>query len=375
MINCGFFYESLIQRGINFLTGVPDSILKDFCSYISDHSKPDRHIIAANEGGAIALACGHYLATGQAGLVYMQNSGQGNAVNPLISLANTETYSIPMLILIGWRGEPGKDDQPQHIKQGKITLDILDTLGISYNILPSEQERIHELLDWVVETLRESSAPVALVVRKNTFEQYRTQDRTDSPFDLSREEAIKTIVDNMDESAVVVSTTGKASRELYEYREFTKASHDTDFLNVGSMGHCSQIALAVAISKPDRSVYCLDGDGAVIMHMGAMAITGSSKAKNLKHIILNNACHDSVGGQPTCGHAVSFTGIAKSCGYTLSLQAKTATELVHQMQTVNSTDGPVLLEVMIRGGSRKDLGRPKCSLKESKSMFMEFLAR
>ena len=375
MINCSFLYESLKQKGINFFTGVPDSILKDFCAYIADHADPNKHIIAANEGGAVALACGYYLATGDTGLVYMQNSGQGNAVNPLTSLADSEMFSIPMLIMIGWRGEPGKNDQPQHIKQGKITLNLLDTLGIPYNILPDKQEHVQDTLERTANNLRDTLAPSALIVRKGTFEPYKSLKEVDNSFDLSREEAIKTIINSMEESAVVVSTTGKTSRELYEYRELIDANHSKDFLNTGSMGHCSQIALAIAVSKPNRKIYCIDGDGAAIMHMGAMAIIGSSNTRNFKHIVLNNGCHDSVGGQPTCGFAVSFTSIAKSCGYKLSLQARTVEELAGNIQTIDSFDGPVMLEVMIKKGAKDNLGRPKLSPKENKIKFMEFLAQ
>lgn len=375
MIECSLFYDTLIRLGIDFFTGVPDSLLKSFCAYITDHTNSKSHLIAANEGGAIALACGHYLATGRSGLVYMQNSGQGNAVNPLVSLADPEVYSIPMLLLIGWRGEPGKHDEPQHIKQGKITLSLLDTLGVPYKVLSDNAEEAKVCLEEIIDVLKARGGPVALIVRKGTFGPYQMQKRDNLQLELARQAAIKAVVDNLDECDIIVSTTGKTSRELYEYRDNVDGDHYRDFLTIGSMGHCSQIALGIALAKPERQVYCLDGDGAVIMHMGAMAIIGSSKPKNFKHIVFNNGCHDSVGGQPTCGFAVSITGIANACGYKLTLQARTEEEIIDKLRVIRSAGGPVMLEIILKKGARKNLGRPKSPPKENKTKFMEFLAK
>lgn len=374
MIDCGVFYNALIQRGVGFFTGVPDSLLKDFCAYIIGHSGFDRHIIAANEGGAIALACGYHLATGRAGLVYMQNSGQGNAVNPLVSLADPEVYSIPMLLLIGWRGEPGKHDEPQHIKQGRITLYLLEALEIPYKILPDNNEEAITCLGEIIDVLKDRNGPVGLIVRKDTFGPCQMHNRDDSQLELERRAAIKVVADSINESDIVVSTTGKISRELYAYRDSISDDHNRDFLNIGSMGHCSQIALGIALSKPDKQVYCLDGDGAVIMHMGAIAIIGSRRAKNFKHIVFNNGCHDSVGGQPTCGFAISITDVAKACGYTLAIQARTENEVSEKMKIMEQTDGPGMLEIITRKGARMDLGRPLSLPTENKARFMEFLA-
>lgn len=374
MVDCGLFYNTLVQKGIDLFTGVPDSLLKSFCAYITEHADSDKHIIAANEGGAIALACGHYLATGRAGLVYMQNSGQGNAVNPLVSLADPQVYSVPMLVLIGWRGEPGTDDEPQHIKQGRITLSLLDTLEVPYKVLPEDMQDAQTCLEEIIDILKKRNGPAALIVRKGTFAPYQGQKYDDLQPELTREEAIKAVVNNLDEFDIVVSTTGKTSRELYEYRDSIGADHSRDFLTIGSMGHCSQIAMGIALAKPDKRVYCLDGDGAVIMHMGAVAIIGSRKVKNFKHIVFNNGCHDSVGGQPTCGFSVSITGIAKACGYTLALQAQTGREINEKMGIIRSADGPVMLEIRVKKGARSDLGRPKSSPEQNKTRFMEFLA-
>ncbi len=375
MIDCGVFYNALIQREVDFFTGVPDSLLKNFCAYVTEHSDFDRHIIAANEGGAIALACGYHLTTGRAGLVYMQNSGQGNAVNPLVSLADPEVYSIPMILLIGWRGEPGKHDEPQHIKQGRITLGLLEALEMPYKVLPDNNEEAITCLGEIIDVLKDRNGPVGLIVRKDTFGPCQVQNRGDSQLELERRTAIKVVIDSIDESDIVVSTTGKISRELYAYRDSIGGSHNGDFLNVGSMGHCSQIALGIAISRPDKQVYCFDGDGAVIMHMGAMAIIGSRRTKNLKHIVFNNGCHDSVGGQPTCGFAISITDVAKACGYTLVMRARTENEISEKMKIMKQTDGPAMLEVIVKKGARENLARPKSAPKENKAKFMEFLNR
>ena len=374
MLNCKFFYDAIIRQGVDFFAGVPDSLLRDFCAYLIGHCSPENHVIAANEGGAVAIACGHYLATGRAGLVYMQNSGQGNALNPLVSLADKDIYSIPVLLLIGWRGEPGTKDEPQHIKQGKITIPLLDILQIPCRVLPETDEEAKSCIGWAVRTMHQMSTPVALIAKKGTFESYKTSHCNEEPLELTREEAIKAIADSITSSDVLVSTTGKTSRELYEYRDATTGDHSRDFLTVGSMGHASQIALGIALARPERQVYCLDGDGAVIMHMGALAITGSQKVENFRHIIINNGCHDSVGGQPTAGFSISFTEIAKACGYATVLNAQAPDEIERKMKTLKSSKGPSLLEIKVKKGARGDLGRPKTSPKENKACFMEFLS-
>lgn len=373
MVQCDQFYKILTQRGISFFAGVPDSLLKDFCAYVTDHTPEDRHIIAANEGGAVALAAGHYLATGNCGLVYMQNSGQGNAVNPLVSLADPEVYSIPMLLMIGWRGEPEVNDEPQHAKQGKITLQLLNALNIPYRILPDRIEEAECCLDYLFNEIAAHKCPVALVIRKGVFETYKLQKTSNDLSDFSRESAIKKIIDSLDSNDIIISSTGMISRELYEYRNAIGCSHSSDFLTVGSMGHASQIAMGIALEKPDRRVFCLDGDGAALMHLGSMALIGSRNLKNYKHIILNNAAHDSVGGQPTAGGEISFTKIADACGYKETWSVKTKEELEEILPQLYSSSGPSLLEVQVRKGARKDLGRPKTTPSENKIIFMKHL--
>jgi len=374
VLDCARFYELIESRGIRFFTGVPDSLLKNICAYITDHTPSTRHVITANEGGAVGLAAGHYLGSGQPAMVYMQNSGQGNAINPLASLADPDVYGIPMLLMIGWRGEPGVKDEPQHVKQGKITLDLLDVLGIPYVVLESEEQLAEKSLTKLLDRMFEESRPAALVISDGVFAPYKMKKSNDCDSALTREEAIRIIVDQLDPQDVVVSTTGKTSRELYEYRDVKDQGHQRDFLTVGSMGHSSHIALGIALNQPQRQVFCLDGDGAALMHMGAMAVNASLRPRNLKHIILNNGCHDSVGGQPTVGFAVSFTDIALACGYAAAWRVDTPDTLAEMVAKLRQSEGPALLEVRVRSGARDDLGRPKTTPIENMKSFMELLS-
>lgn len=373
MLDCGFFYEQLKISGISFFSGVPDSLLQDICAYITDHADSSSHIIAANEGGAVALAIGHYLATGSPGLVYMQNSGQGNVINPLMSLADNDVYGIPMVLVIGWRGEPGYKDEPQHVKQGKITLSLLETMGISYKVLPDEETSAAAVLAEQVRLTLEKKQPTAVIVRKGTFAAYKLKNTTQNEYTLSREEAVGCVANALPDGAVIVSTTGKASRELYEYRDQIGIGHDKDFLTVGGMGHASQIALGIALAKRERAVYCLDGDGAALMHLGGMGIAARHGPENFRHILLNNGVHDSVGGQPTIGFQIDFCKIAKAMGYKATFAINSREELEAVMPVFTKEKGPVFLEVRVSAGARDDLGRPKTTPSQNKDDFMEFL--
>lgn len=368
MINVKQFVETLESAGVDFFCGVPDSLLKSFCAYITDKCA-DRHVITANEGGAVGLAAGHYLATGKTAVVYMQNSGQGNAVNPLASLADPDVYSIPMVLLIGWRGMPGVHDEPQHVKQGKVTVELMKTLGIPTYVIPdvvqcsefkvqsdgtNPRPRWNDVVVNAVKQAVEEKRPVALVVKKGLFEEYKLQNKKPDVSLLKREEVIQSILESLGDDAVVVSTTGMISREVYETRERLGQGHEKDFLTVGSMGHASMIAMGVAKSCPNKKVFCIDGDGASIMQMGNMAIVGQSSCANLTHIVLNNAAHDSVGGQPTVGGDVDLTAIAEACGY-------------------NREGAPVFKEIKVAKGARKDLGRPKEPPQVNKELFMNTL--
>ncbi|MFC1559156.1 phosphonopyruvate decarboxylase [Gemmatimonadota bacterium] len=375
MINPSEFYDALSDIGISFFTGVPDSTLKYFCSYVEDSVPPEEHVITSNEGLAVALASGYFLATGRTPLVYMQNSGFGNALNPLISLAAEEVYSIPMLLLIGWRGEPGVKDEPQHIKQGRIQQALMNAADIPWRLVPSDMDECREVLKQAVTVMKERNCPVALLMRKGIFESYKSQTLHVDTLQVTRETAIERLVDRLGSDDIVVSTTGKTSRELFEYREELKAGHDRDFLTVGSMGHCSHIALGIAMMKPDRRVICLDGDGAVLMHMGALATIGTRTPENLRHIIINNGAHESVGGQPTVGFEIDLPAIARANGYGLVLRAESIGEIEEALDQILSSPGPSLLEIRVALGSRADLGRPTLTPIENRDNFMRFLQK
>jgi phosphonopyruvate decarboxylase len=373
MVRCEDFVGWLSDLGVDFYAGVPDSLLSPLCFYLDDHAG-DKHVVTANEGGAVAMACGYHLATDKVPVVYMQNSGQGNAVNPLLSLADPEVYSIPLLLLIGWRGEPGTKDEPQHVKQGKATAALLEAMDIPFRILPQEPEAA---LPCVKELLAVASAekrPVALVVRKDTFEPYKSSAKAAAKFQMTREQAVETVVAALDPTDAIIATTGKLSRELYEYRDRTGQGHERDFLTVGSMGHASQIAMGIALARPNRQIFCLDGDGAMLMHMGGVAIVGAAEVSNFKHVIFNNGVHDSVGGMPTAGLSVSFTGIVKACGYTEAWRVERQEDLAERIVKLRVASGPALLEIMVKTGARSDLGRPKSSPVENKTAFAEFLS-
>jgi phosphonopyruvate decarboxylase len=372
MINCEKFYKLLLSKNINFFTGVPDSLLKDFCSYVMDNAGVD-HVISPNEGNAIALAAGHYLASGNIGLVYMQNSGLGNTINPLVSLVDPEVYNIPVLLLIGWRGEPGVKDEPQHIKQGKVTTGLLKTLSIPYDILPSSIKNAKVSLNKAFKYMSKNNAPYALVVKKDTFEKYSLKKEIKNNYSLSREDAIKCVVDLLSPKDIVISTTGKASRELFEYRDYLKQGHEKDFLTVGSMGHSSQIALGIALEKRNRKIFCLDGDGAMIMHMGSLAAIGSTSPKNFYHIILNNGSYESVGGQPTFGYDINIQMISKACGYRNVYLAKTKDEIKKKINLFKKSVGPSLLEIRTNSTSRENLGRPSICPVNNKKDFIKFV--
>ena len=373
MIKPQFFYDTLAKYGITFYAGVPDSLLKNLCAYITDHADDRHNIIAANEGGAMGLAAGHYLATGKIPVVYMQNSGEGNIINPLASLTDKDVYNIPVLLVIGWRGRPGVHDEPQHVKQGKVTLALLDTMGVPYTVLSKDETKAAMQISQTVERMTTTKEAYALVIEKDTFDSYTLQNVVDNDLSLTREEAIHTVAAALGEKDVIVSTTGMISRELFEYRVSKSEGHERDFLTVGSMGHASQIALGIALEKTDRRVWCFDGDGASIMHMGSMAIVASKKAANYIHVVFNNGAHDSVGGQPTVGLGIDLPAIAKAMSYTAVHDVSTAEELNAALAKIDNQNGPVLLQIRVKKGNRKDLGRPTTTPIQNKEALMAFL--
>ena len=372
-INPTDFYDQLASHGVDFFTGVPDSLLKEFCLCIDDRIPSDKHIITANEGNAVALAAGYYLANKTLPLVYMQNSGLGNAINPLLSLCDPEVYSIPMLVMIGWRGVPGVKDEPQHVKQGKIQLELLETMDIPYETISKDDEQFASKISSAVEIAKNESRPSVLLIKKGTFEKYGKEIQKVENQRMLREEALDIILENLDENAVVVSTTGKTSREIFEIRERKGQAHEQDFLTVGSMGHCSSIAMGIALAKPNREVVCIDGDGAMLMHLGSLTSIASLNPKNFHHMLMNNEVHESVGGQDTAAKNVDLSAIVAAVGISNIFKAETLDELKTCITDFMAAAGPAFLEVKIRPGSRGDLGRPTIKPVDNKKDFMTFL--
>lgn len=375
MIKVNEFKDLLEENGVGFYTGVPDSQLKAFCDYIEEtYGTGQKHIIAPNEGNAVALATGYYLSTHNYGLVYMQNSGLGNAVNPITSLTDPNVYNIPVVYIVGWRGQPGVKDEPQHVKQGAITTDLLELLDIDYKILTKDTTLDEVALVFENKFSDDLAAgkSVAFVVSKGAFESFKTEKSNENV--LSREDAIKILVDNLTLDDMVVSTTGKASRELFEYREERNHGHSNDFLTVGSMGHSSTIALSIALNKPKKRIICFDGDGAVLMHMGSLAMVGSSSPENFYHVLFNNQAHETVGGLPTIIDDINIQEIALNCGYKKSFTVSNEQDLKTILPVFLSQDGPVLLNINVSIGSRKDLGRPTTTPIENKNNFMKKLS-
>ncbi len=371
--------DVLLSDGVSFFAGVPDSLLKHFCDCLADRLAPSQHVITANEGAAVALAMGQQIGSGKLPLVYMQNSGLGNAINPLLSLADELVYGIPMLLMIGWRGELCSDgaqlpDEPQHAKQGRVTLALLDAMQVPYTVLAQDAATATQEARDIVARARRESRPVALVVRKGSFAAYGgAAPGPAMALELTREAAIGAVIRRLPPDAIVVATTGMASRELYELREARREGHQCDFLTVGGMGHASQIALGIAKARPDVPVVCLDGDGAFLMHMGGVAYT--ARQANLIHVVLNNGCHDSVGGQETLAATLNLAEIAMACGFehvsrpTSEGEIETAVSSAIQSRRQNR-----FVEIVCRPGHRDNLGRPKTSPKENKQQLLGFLA-
>lgn len=373
MISPKAFHAALAAEGVDFLAGVPDSLLKDFCAYVDAALPPEGHVIAANEGTAVGMAAGHHLATGNLPMVYLQNSGLGNTVNPLLSLADAEVYAIPMIVLVGWRGAPGVKDEPQHVKQGRVTPAMLDAMEIPYRELDGDPEAAAEAARWAAATARETGAPVVLLVHKGAFgkAEMKRPAREVPETMLAREAAIRLITGTLPAGATIVATTGMISRELYESRGALGQDRSSDFLTVGSMGHASQIALGIARAKPGAQVVCLDGDGAALMHLGGLATIGTSDTGDLLHIVLNNGAHDSVGGQPTVAQQISLTAVARACGYdAVEGPVEDEDAIRAQVARLAQLPGRRFLEVLVRPGSRADLGRPKESPAQNKAQFI-----
>ncbi len=369
------FLDILKENGIDVVTGVPDSTLKSLCDEINAGDR-FKHYVAANEGAAVGIAMGTYLGTGKPACVYMQNSGEGNAINPLASLANKEVYGIPMLLLIGWRGEPGVHDEPQHVYQGQITCELMDLMGIKYSVIDRDYTTVD--LDRILKVAKgefEKGNQFALIIKKNALTK-SCDFKWDNGFKMVREEALGRILKVLPRDVKIISTTGKISRELYDQSNALFGNHDNLFMTVGGMGHASMIAFGVATNRSDLKVVCIDGDGAALMHMGSMAFLADNAPKNFYHIVINNNAHESVGGMPTGCMDVDFAAVAKTLGYKKTVKITSLDELDAIGKDVrDSLDGPILYEVMVSLGARADLSRPKESAADNKKSFMRNLGK
>lgn len=373
MISCEDLFNIFKNNQLDFFTGVPDSTFKDFMGLLNDENgKSLTNIIQASECEAIATATGYHLATQKIPLVYMQNSGLGKCVNPLTSLCDKDVYGIPMVLMIGWRGKPGKPDEPQHSKMGRITLPLLDTLEVPYKILPPDKSGIEKAIFDITQESHRTSAPVAIILSADILEKYFEKNKTKNNFDVTREEAINLIANCLDRKDIIVSTTGKCSRELYEYRTL-RNEQAYDFYTVGSMGCASSIAHAVALAKKDRRVFVFDGDGAALMQLGALSTIGHYPADNFYHIIFDNQAYDSTGEQPTVSDTVDFEKIALACGYKSAKTTRTKQELQIALNQLKIVQGPHMLIVKVKKGARKELGRPKSKPIENKEAFIRHL--
>lgn len=378
MIDLQNVYQNLRQNGVEFITGVPDTLLNDFCLGLDTHWNKSKHILAANEGNAIALAAGYHLATNTVPVVYMQNSGMGNAMNPLISLTDKSVYSIPLVLLIGWRGEPGNGDWPQHQRQGELSPVLLDALNIPYQILDEDQAAVSAAIDWAVSESRKMGQPAALLVRKNVLAQKEKAgfDGEEQAYGMSREDAIRELLQVAPKDTVFVGSTGRITRELHAIRESLGQSHDCDFLNVGAMGHALSIATGLAAAKPERQVICLDGDAAALMHMGSMPVSANLGLPNLLHIVLNNGAHESVGGQNSVGFAANLTEIAKNSGYqTTHGFVETSERLREAFSALTDSSSPAFLEVRVKKGMRSNMPILKVNTNEIKARFVDGMTR
>ncbi len=375
MIDPARFIGALERAGVALFVGVPDSLMRTFSTALGASVPEQRHLIAANEGNAVAIAMGHTLVTGRPALVYLQNSGLGNTVNPLLSLVDPEVYGIPMVLLIGWRGEPGVADEPQHVKQGRITPALLDAMEIPFAELHANVDDVEAMTRIAVDTAVQREGPSAILVRKGAFGPAPEAGGDALGVDgrPSREQALAKVVTAIPEDAFIVSTTGMLSRELFELRA-SRSGGALDLLTVGGMGHASSIALGGALADPSRDVWCLDGDGALLMHLGALAVIARSDVPRFRHVVFNNGVHDSVGGQPTAIDGVDIPALARANGYRWAGRATTLTEFHARLSDLTGlAAGPALLELVVRPGSRSDLGRPTRSPREARLRLTEGL--
>lgn len=373
MIEQQKLFTALNDIGLNFYTGVPDSLLNDFCLHLVNNVPDCQHIMAANEGNAIGIAAGYHMATGKIPVVYMQNSGIGNATNPLLSLTHRCVYGIPLILLIGWRGDPAIKDHAQHKKQGELTPVLMEDMDIPYQVLDAD-DTVIEKFQWAANKAKELNAPVALIAKKAILTQKeKKQEYAESPL-MNREEAISAVLDVFGKDAIYLATTGRATRELHEQIMIHGFSHEIEFLNVGAMGHLSSIGLGLAVGAPDKKIVVFDGDAAAVMHMGSLATNGRYQPKNLIHIVLNNGVNESVGGQKSSGQVINLTAIAKGCGYeTIPAFVESKEDLQKAVKQLADSNHLSFLDVHVRQGIRKDMPGLKIEHQNAKTALMNYL--
>ncbi len=375
MVNQKDLFDALHDMGVKFFTGVPDSLLNDFCLYLTNNIPENCHVMAANEGNAIGIAAGNYMATGNIPLVYMQNSGIGNATNPLLSLTHECVYGIPMILVIGWRGDPSINDHAQHKKQGELTPVLMKDMDIPYEILDSD-DTVVEKFKWAVNKAKEISSPVALIAKKAILTQKEKKQVYPESSLMNREEAVSATIDIFGADAIYLGTTGRATREVHEQLKAHGIGEGHEFQNVGSMGHVSSVGLGLALGCPGQRIVVFDGDAAAVMHMGALATNCRYKAPNLVHIVLNNGVNESVGGQKSAGQVIDLTDVAKACGYaTVGHAVKTKEELQQVLQTLHANDKPVFIDVYVRQGIRSDMPKLNIDHKVQKEALMNHLKK
>lgn len=364
MIDVNKLFKFIENKKINFFSGVPDSILKNTKSYLEKKNK-HQHIITANEGSAVSSCIGYFLATGKIGCAYMQNSGLSNAINPLISIAHQKVYSIPLFLLIGWRGAPGIKDEPQHLVKGSITIQILKLLKIKYLILESEKD--FRKLNKLIKFSRKNNSIVACLIKKNVLDLKNKSNKSNYKFyGIKREFFLKSLLANIKSFTNIISTTGYTSRELHQLRKKYYLKKGKDFYMVGGMGHSSMVALGVSL-QTSKDTICLDGDGSMIMHMGSIANIGTYAKKNYKHILLNNFSHESVGGQRTFSENLNFEEISNGAGYKKYFYLDKEKNIKKILKKFLISSGPCFLEVKIKTGAMKNLSRPSDLIKIKKS--------
>ncbi|MGE5329449.1 MAG: phosphonopyruvate decarboxylase [Deltaproteobacteria bacterium] len=376
MLNCNEFFDLFRKEDLTYFCGVPDSTFKGWMSFLDDKNGVElTNRIAVIERDAVGFAAGYYVSTGKIGVVYMQNSGLGNSVNPLTSLADNKVYNIPMLLMIGWRGEPGKPDEPQHAKMGEVTIPILDVLGIKHCLLPDNLEEAAKVIKYAKKHMEDSKEVFAIVIKEGVFGNYKKTVKNEQKINMKREDAIKIIVDELNDDELIIATTGKTSRELFEYREAKGQGHENDFLMVGAMGLASAFGAEIALQRPKEKVYVLDGDGAFLMSEGVLSTIGFYSPKNFYHIVIDNSVHDSTGGQPTTSASVDFQKTATAHSYKSAETVRTTEDLKAALKKLKSEEGPSMLVVKVDKGSRENLGRPTTTPIQNKKAFMERLDR